>query len=127
MDEFPPVDHTKEQNLKLLGDYTPVPDEELEKLLGSTFMSNMRQVSALPDTFGLCGVAALDAAGKLTMPDKWKNITYDAKELKEKYDKRRTTGERLTAIEIFELEHSDKLMEGFYDVANYKAITKIYE
>ena len=101
MDERPPADRSKEHNLSLLGDFIPVLDEELDKLLGTTFIKTMRQYSALPDTFGLCGVTALDAAGKFTRPDLWRDVTYDAHELKEKFDKKFSTGDGHDAIETF--------------------------
>lgn len=124
MDEGTPVNHSKEINHKLLGDYTPLEDIELEHLVGAQFIRNMRQYRDLSETFGLCGVAALDAAGKYTMPAKWQSVNYDAADLKLKFDNKDETGEGLDGISTFIDVNRVKLASNF-DTDNYRAVTNV--
>lgn len=126
IDESTPVSYAEGQNRLLLGDYFSLGDDEVKQLVGQQFVLNMLQYWALSDTFGLCGVAGLDAAGKLTRPEVWQTVTYNAAYLKNRFDIKDETGEGLDSADTFIAEHHDKLA-GDFEVDQHRGVIDISE
>ena len=60
--------------------------DNCEQIFGENFTRIMRTVRDMPDTFGLCGVLAMHINGLLANPSNWDDISYNPKELKQKFD-----------------------------------------
>jgi hypothetical protein len=114
------------ENIKLLGDYVELSDEEVGNLTSPKFVEMMKKVYAGSIGFGLCGVIATYASGLASRLRTWQEIDVPAVEVLSQVfkDKIASSGRGKSAIELFRETHSSigadegepKTIDGLYSL-----------
>ena len=109
------LDEVKSRNRRQLGNFS-VAGAKVSKRLGDNYRGIVREIMCFEDTFGLCGVMAIHAAGMLSSPETWDSVMYDPRKLKLMFDRKMDRNVGHIASEVFKRKYRGIIPGGYHNL-----------